>query len=82
MVLNSEELRTGLLKVYRSLTLGLTEDEWRAIRGLREQLEAGARRQCNDLLRDAELEKEIEAARDCGAGAAQQEGKTEPQTTK
>jgi hypothetical protein len=108
LVLNSKELRSGLLKVYRCISLGLTEAEWRAIMGARRQLESAAVRQCNDLLRDAlegsglprplqwvvekrlkdrvftdaELETAIKAARDCGAGAAQQEGKTEPQTTK
>jgi len=108
LVLNSRELRSGLLKVYRSLALGLSQDEWRAIQGARRQLERAAQRQRREWLReelaesglprplqwvierrlksrdftDAELETEIEAARDCGAGAAQPEGKTEPSTKK
>ena len=43
--MNSPELRNGLLKVYQCLALGLTEAEWRAIKGLRRQLECAADRQ-------------------------------------
>ncbi len=48
LVLNSKELRSGLEKAYRCLAAGLTEDEWRAIRGARRQLETAAARQQED----------------------------------
>ena len=38
------------------------------------------RLKCHDFTQ-AELEAEIKAARSCGTGAAQQEGKTEPKAT-
>ena len=53
LVLNCPELRRGLEKVYRSITLGLTQDEWRAIQGAQRLLERAARRQRLQWLREA-----------------------------
>ena len=44
MVLNSPELRSALAGVYEGRST-LKLEEWRALRGLRSQLEAGAARQ-------------------------------------
>jgi hypothetical protein len=48
LVINSKELRSGLEKAYRCLAAGLTEDEWRAIMGAKQQLETAAARQQED----------------------------------
>jgi len=53
LVLNTPELRTGLLKAYRSLGIGLSEGEWRSLQGASRQLEAAARRQRLEWLREA-----------------------------
>jgi len=52
VVLNSPELRSGLQKAYRCLAAGLTEAEWRALRGVVTILEAAAARQSGEWLRD------------------------------
>jgi hypothetical protein len=61
LVLNSRELRSGLLKAYRCRSSLLTEDEWRAIKGLYRQLETAAARQ------GEEPEVEIKTARESGS---------------
>lgn len=53
LVLNSPELRRGLEKTYRYLGSGLTEDEWRALRGARQLLESAAGRQRREWLCEA-----------------------------
>lgn len=53
LVVNTPELRAGLVKAYRSLGIGLTEGEWRSLKGAARQLEAAAQRQRLQWLRDA-----------------------------
>lgn len=64
LVLNTPELRSGLLKVYRCLALGLTDGEWRAVMGLKRQLELGAsvqrRAQLRVALADSGLPRPIQ----------------------
>jgi len=52
LLLNTPELRSGLAKAFK-VSGYLTEDEWRALKGARRQLEAAAARQRRDWLRDA-----------------------------
>lgn len=51
LVLNSPELRSALAGIYEGRAT-LTLDEWRALRGLRGQLETGAARQRCGWLRE------------------------------
>ncbi len=50
LVLNSPKLRSALAGIYEGRAT-LTLEEWRALRGLRTQLEAGAARQRREWLR-------------------------------
>ncbi len=52
LVLNSAELRRALAGIYEGRAT-LTLEEWRALRSLRTQLEAGAARQRREWLREA-----------------------------